>query len=131
MTRIIFMMIMMTFTSGFIQQLKYGTLPVYKITMSYGKGFGGGEATRDPKPTNYDPNDPKGKQTAIFKAESYAEYLAKRSNTNNHGVQTGQDVVVKNTEKKREMTNAESYANYMAKRKANYMKKFENPIYYK
>ena len=38
---------------------------------------------------------------------------------------------VKNTEKKREMTNAESYANYMAKRKANYMKKFENPIYYK
>ena len=44
-----------------------------------GKGFGGGEATRDPEPTVYDPNDPKGKQQAIHKAESFAEYLAKRS----------------------------------------------------
>merc|ERR1719152_454422 len=43
-----------------------------------GKGFGGGEATRDPEPTAYDPNDPKGKQQAIHKAESFAEYLAKR-----------------------------------------------------
>ena len=43
-----------------------------------GKGFGGGEATRDPEPTIVDPNDPKGKQTAIHKAESFAEYLAKR-----------------------------------------------------
>merc|ERR1719183_1160881 len=43
-----------------------------------GKGFGGGEATRDPAPTDYDPNDPKGKQQAIHKAESFAEYLAKR-----------------------------------------------------
>ena len=43
-----------------------------------GKGFGGGEATRDPAPTSYDPNDPKGKQQAIHKAESFAEYLAKR-----------------------------------------------------
>ena len=43
-----------------------------------GKGFGGGEATRDPEPTSYDPNDPKGKQQAIHKAESFAEYLAKR-----------------------------------------------------
>ena len=43
-----------------------------------GKGFGGGEATRDPEPTVYDPNDPKGKQQAIHKAESFAEYLAKR-----------------------------------------------------
>ena len=43
-----------------------------------GKGFGGGEATRDPAPTAYDPNDPKGKQQAIHKAESFAEYLAKR-----------------------------------------------------
>ena len=40
---------------------------------------GGGEATRDPEPTAYDPNDPKGKQQAIHKAESFAEYLAKRS----------------------------------------------------
>ena len=33
---------------------------------------------RDPAPTEYDPNDPKGKQQAIHKAESFAEYLAKR-----------------------------------------------------
>ena len=39
---------------------------------------GGGEATRDPTPTVIDPNDPKGKQQAIHKAESFAEYLAKR-----------------------------------------------------
>ena len=44
-----------------------------------GKGFGGGEATRDPEPTTIDPNDPKGKQQAIHKAESFAEYLAKRA----------------------------------------------------
>ena len=44
-----------------------------------GKGFGGGEATRDPAPTYIDPKDPKGKQQAIHKAESFAEYLAKRS----------------------------------------------------
>ena len=49
-----------------------------KVLMNEGKGFGGGEATRDPEPTNYDPNDPKGKQQAIHKAESFAEYLAKR-----------------------------------------------------
>jgi len=53
-----------------------------KLTMSKvqmgGKGFGGGEATRDPTPTDVDPNDPKGKQQAIHKAESFAEYLAKR-----------------------------------------------------
>jgi len=44
-----------------------------------GKGFGGGEATRDPAPTDIDPNDPKGKQQAIHKAESFADYLARRS----------------------------------------------------
>jgi hypothetical protein len=49
-----------------------------KISMNGGKGFGGGEATRDPEPTEVDPNDPKGKQQAIHKAESFAEYLAKR-----------------------------------------------------
>ena len=50
-----------------------------KVTMGEGgKGFGGGEATRDPEPTDVDPNDPKGKQQAIHKAESFAEYLAKR-----------------------------------------------------
>jgi len=46
--------------------------------MHGGKGFGGGEATRDPEPTAYDPNDPKGKQQAIHKAESFADYLARR-----------------------------------------------------
>ena len=51
-----------------------------KVVMNEeGKGFGGGEATRDPEPTEIDPNDPKGKQQAIHKAESFAEYLAKRS----------------------------------------------------
>jgi len=49
-----------------------------QVSMHGGKGFGGGEATRDPGPTYYDPNDPKGKQQAIHKAESFAEYLAKR-----------------------------------------------------
>jgi len=48
------------------------------VAMSEGKGFGGGEATRDPEPTVYDPNDPKGKQQAIHKAESFADYLARR-----------------------------------------------------
>jgi inositol 2-dehydrogenase len=43
-----------------------------------GKGFGGGEATRDPAPTAYDPADPKGKQQAIHKAETFAEYIARR-----------------------------------------------------
>ena len=45
-----------------------------KVSMNDGKGFGGGEATRDPAPTVVDPNDPKGKQQAIHKAESFAEY---------------------------------------------------------
>ena len=34
------------------------------ISLSGGKGFGGGEATRDPAPTYVDPSDPKGKQQA-------------------------------------------------------------------
>eukprot|EP00181_Compsopogon_caeruleus_P004780 CAMPEP_0184677486 /NCGR_PEP_ID=MMETSP0312-20130426/72_1 /TAXON_ID=31354 /ORGANISM="Compsopogon coeruleus, Strain SAG 36.94" /LENGTH=81 /DNA_ID=CAMNT_0027125393 /DNA_START=92 /DNA_END=337 /DNA_ORIENTATION=- len=44
-----------------------------------GKGFGGGEATRDPEPTDIDPNDPKGKQKAIHKADSFEEYMRKRA----------------------------------------------------
>merc|ERR1719482_1841510 len=48
------------------------------VFMNEGKGFGGGEATRDPEPTEIDPNDPKGKQQAIHKADSFADYLAKR-----------------------------------------------------
>merc|ERR1719192_2882054 len=51
-----------------------------KIVMSGGKGFGGG-ATRDPAPTYVDPNDPKGKQQAIHKAETFAEYLARKNGT--------------------------------------------------
>lgn len=55
------------------------TLAMSKVAMGEGgKGFGGGEATRDPEPTVVDPNDPKGKQQAIHKAESFADYLAKR-----------------------------------------------------
>lgn len=42
-------------------------------------GFGGGEATRDPEPTVIDPNDPKGKQKAIHKADSFEEYMKKRA----------------------------------------------------
>lgn len=42
-------------------------------------GFGGGEATRDPEPTDIDPNDPKGKQKAIHKADSFEEYMKKRA----------------------------------------------------
>lgn len=42
-------------------------------------GFGGGEATRDPEPTEIDPNDPKGKQKAIHKADSFEEYMKKRA----------------------------------------------------
>ena len=48
------------------------------VAMNGGTGLGGGEATRDPAPTFVDPSDPKGKQQAIHKAESFAEYLAKR-----------------------------------------------------
>eukprot|EP00966_Prymnesium_polylepis_P040343 936236-Prymnesium_polylepis.1 len=57
--------------------ISMGAVPA--IVMMGGKGFGGGEATRDPMPTAIDPNDPKGKQQAIHKAESFAEYLAKRN----------------------------------------------------
>ena len=39
---------------------------VSKVAMSEGKGFGGGEATRDPEPTFVDPNDPKGKQRMLL-----------------------------------------------------------------
>ena len=55
------------------------TIRSTEVPTSGGKGFGGGEATRDPEPTFIDPNDPKGKQQAIHKAESYVEYLAKRN----------------------------------------------------
>ena len=116
---------MFTLSSAFIPQFVYYKTPSSKIIMD-GKGFGGGEATRDPSPTLYDLNDPKGKQTAIFKADSFAEYLAKRSSTNNHGAATGQQPVVVNEVKSGVTNNAESYAAYMEKRKAQYASKFQN-----
>jgi len=57
-----------------------------KVAMD-GKGFGGGETTRDPEPTRVDPNDPKAKQTAIFKAESFSDYLARRGGGGGSGPQ--------------------------------------------
>jgi len=68
------------FAAGFVAP--FSVVPQMRassVMQHGGKGFGGGEATRDPAPTVYDPNDPKGKQQAIHKAESFAEYLAKRS----------------------------------------------------
>ena len=53
--------------------------PQMAVHTGAGKGFGGGEATRDPLPTVIDPNDPKAKQAAIHKAETFAEYLARRA----------------------------------------------------
>merc|ERR1712146_443992 len=65
--------------SAFMAPVMPSKIQMSKVTMGEGgKGFGGGEATRDPEPTVIDPNDPKGKQQAIHKAESFAEYLAKR-----------------------------------------------------
>mgnify|MGYP007047336499 CR=1 FL=1 len=51
-----------------------------------GKASMGGEATRDPEPTDIDPNDPKGKQQAIHKAETFADYLAKRNGSSRSNV---------------------------------------------
>merc|ERR1719162_2245656 len=64
-------------SSAFMAPAMQSKVQMSKISMG-GKGFGGGEATRDPEPTNIDPNDPKGKQGAIHKAESFSDYLARR-----------------------------------------------------
>merc|ERR1719161_1268965 len=69
---------LVAFSSAFMTPAMHTKVQMSKITMG-GKGFGGGEATRDPEPTTIDPNDPKGKQQAIHKAESFADYLARRS----------------------------------------------------
>ena len=58
-------------TSAFMAPAMHSKVQMSKVSMG-GKGFGGGEATRDPEPTQIDPNDPKGKQQAIHKAESFA-----------------------------------------------------------
>ena len=122
------MMIIMTLAGSmaFVPTIGYYRCSNIKSCVNDGKGFGGGEATRDPRPTNYDLNDPKAKQTAIHKADSFAEYLAKRSKTNIHGAATGQPPAVVNEVKSGVVKNAESYAAYMEKRKAQYMTKFRN-----
>eukprot|EP00322_Chrysochromulina_rotalis_P016076 CAMPEP_0115846170 /NCGR_PEP_ID=MMETSP0287-20121206/9725_1 /TAXON_ID=412157 /ORGANISM="Chrysochromulina rotalis, Strain UIO044" /LENGTH=209 /DNA_ID=CAMNT_0003299957 /DNA_START=86 /DNA_END=715 /DNA_ORIENTATION=- len=66
-------------SAGFMAPIRPSQTAISTVAMSGGKGFGGGEATRDPEPTYVNPNDPKGKQQAIHKAESFAEYLAKRT----------------------------------------------------
>merc|ERR1719163_2190028 len=79
MFRFLCIALLLALASAFMAPLAPASkLSMSKVSMSEGKGFGGGEATRDPAPTEVDPNDPKGKQQAIHKAESFAEYLAKR-----------------------------------------------------
>ena len=79
MFRFLMLALLVAMTSAFMAPVMPSKLSQSKITMGEGgKGFGGGEATRDPEPTQVDPNDPKGKQQAIHKAESFAEYLARR-----------------------------------------------------
>ena len=74
------MLALATATAAFMSPTLPATkMGISKVTMMGGKGFGGGEATRDPEPTAYDANDPKGKQQAIHKAESFAECLAARA----------------------------------------------------
>ena len=79
MFRFLCIAMLLAVTSAFMAPVQPNKLTMSKIAMSGGKGFGGGEATRDPEPTVVDPNDPKGKQQAIHKAESFADYLAKRA----------------------------------------------------
>jgi len=77
--RFLLVALLVALTSAFMAPVMPSKLQSSKVIMGEGgKGFGGGEATRDPEPTEVDPNDPKGKQQAIHKAESFAEYLAKR-----------------------------------------------------
>merc|ERR1719463_482005 len=80
MLRFLLVTLLVAVSSAFMAPMTPSKLSMSKITMGEGgKGFGGGEATRDPEPTYVDPDDPKGKQQAIHKAESFADYLARRS----------------------------------------------------
>ncbi len=82
MLRFLLLACLLALSTAFMAPVMPSKMSMSKIAMNEeGKGFGGGEATRDPEPTEIDPNDPKGKQQAIHKAESFAEYLAKRSST--------------------------------------------------
>ena len=79
MFRFLVIALLVALSSAFFAPAPISKMSQSKVIMGEGgKGFGGGEATRDPEPTEVDPNDPKGKQQAIHKAESFAEYLAKR-----------------------------------------------------
>ena len=84
MFRFLLVALLVALTSAFMAPVAplQSKVSMSKVTMSEGKGFGGGEATRDPEPTDVDPTDPKGKHQAIHKAESFAEYLAKRAGGN-------------------------------------------------
>ena len=126
MSKVFLITILINTTNAFMPTFLNTKFSNSRIYMD-GKGFGGGEATRDPNPTIYNPDDPKGKQTAIFKAESFNEYLARRNPRNTHGAQTGQEQIIENKVKSGVTKNAESYAQYMAKRKAKYMSKFGKP----
>ena len=80
MLRFLLLACLLALSTAFMAPVMPSKISQSKVVMNEeGKGFGGGEATRDPEPTEIDPNDPKGKQQAIHKAESFAEYLAKRS----------------------------------------------------
>merc|ERR1719284_17609 len=88
MFRFLMLALFVAMTSAFMAPVIPSKVKQSKITMGGGPGSGdhgeggrskfGGEAPRDPEPTVVDPNDPKGKQQAIHKAESFADYLAKR-----------------------------------------------------
>ena len=79
MFRFLILAMLLAMSAAFMAPTMPSKVTLSKISMHGGKGFGGGEATRDPEPTIIDPNDPKGKQQAIHKAETFAEYLAKRN----------------------------------------------------
>ena len=78
MFRFLLISCLVALSMAFMAPVAPSKLQMSKVSMQEGKGFGGGEATRDPEPTQVDPNDPKGKQQAIHKAESFADYLARR-----------------------------------------------------
>jgi rRNA maturation protein Nop10 len=78
MFRFLLIALCVALASAFMAPVMPSKIGASKVTMHGGKGFGGGEATRDPEPSQYDPNDPKGKQQAIHKAETFADYLARR-----------------------------------------------------
>merc|ERR1719352_1520324 len=84
MFRFLMLAMFVALTSAFMAPVMPSKLQSSKITMQVhaGQSKFGGEATRDPEPTVYDPNDPKGKQQAIYKAESFADYLARRNAEN-------------------------------------------------